>query len=222
MRTTYRTLTLDRACLAINVYNNGYYGNEKNPDLDERARKMFAGGLGPTPDKIEEQVRFVGKDYGGAAGFKAAYALIPDIARDIAANRAQFEQAAATAQPILMQVPRRAAVDILYRPFVKPIHGRSNWQVWATKFWFHLNPRAFPIEDRFVNNFFMLTDNNSVDKYLKFADMFRTFTLKYQAWLPRMRQADAGADSQPCSDNKLWDKIFYGLGELEDSEKCAV
>jgi hypothetical protein len=221
MRTTYRTITLDRACLSVKVYNEGLYGDLPNPDLDERAREMFAGGLGKTTAEIERQVRFIGVDYGGAAGFKAAYALVPDIAGDIAANRAQYEQAAITAQPILIQVPRRATIDILYHPFVKPLHGKSNWHVWFTKFCFHLNQRAFPIEDRFVNNFFVLTDNNSVDKYLTFADMFRTFTLKNQAWLPEMRKVDAGADSQPCSDNKLWDKIFYGLGKLEDSEKCA-
>jgi hypothetical protein len=94
MRTTYKTLTLDRALLAINVYNKGLYGEMPNPDLDERAREMFEGGLGITTEKILEQVNFVGKDYGGAAGFKAAYALAPDIARDIASNRAQYEQAA--------------------------------------------------------------------------------------------------------------------------------
>ena len=43
--TTYRTITLDRAKLAIKVYNEGMYGCVKNPDLDERAREMFAGGL---------------------------------------------------------------------------------------------------------------------------------------------------------------------------------
>jgi len=47
--------------------------------------------------------------------------------------------------------------------------------------------------------------------------MFREFTLKNQAWLPEMRKVDAGSDSQPCSENKLWDKIFYGLGKIEKS-----
>ena len=47
--------------------------------------------------------------------------------------------------------------------------------------------------------------------------MFREFTLKNQAWLPEMRKVDAGSDSQPCSENKLWDKIFYGLGKMEKS-----
>jgi hypothetical protein len=90
-RTTYKTITLDRARLAVKVYNEGMYGCIKNPDLDERARVIFAGGLGKTTSEIEQQVRFIGEDYGGAAGFKAAYSLTPKIARDIAANRAQFE-----------------------------------------------------------------------------------------------------------------------------------
>jgi hypothetical protein len=219
MRTTYKTLTLDRALLAINVYNKGLYGEMPNPDLDERAREVFEGGLGITTEKILEQVNFVGKDYGGAAGFKAAYALAPDIARDIASNRAQYEQAVRDAQPILIQVPRQAAIDILYRPFVKPLHGKSNWHVWFTKFCFWLNQRAFPIEDRYVNEFFKIVEANSPGKYQRFAEKFRTFTLASQSWLLEMRKVDDGADSQPCSDNKLWDKVFYGLGEMGKAEK---
>jgi hypothetical protein len=214
-KTTYRTITLDRAKLAVKVYNEGMYGCVKNPKLDERAREMFAGGLGKTTSEIEQQVRFIGEDYGGAAGFKAAYSLTGEIARDIAANRAQFEQAVSSAQSILIQVPRRASVDILYAPFVKLLHNKSNWQVWFSKFCFWLNQRAFPMEDSRVNDFFLITDLNSVDKYLKFADRFRDFVLCYQDWVPALREVDHGSDSQPCSDNKLWDKMFYGLGDLE-------
>jgi hypothetical protein len=43
-KTTYKTITLDKAKLAVKVYNEGMYGCVKNPDLDERARVMFAGG----------------------------------------------------------------------------------------------------------------------------------------------------------------------------------
>jgi hypothetical protein len=221
LRTTYSTLTIDRALLAINVYNRGLYSEMPNPDLDERARALFEGGLGTTTDEILEQVNFAGKDYGGAAGFKAAYALAPDIARDIAANRAQFEQAVREAQPILIQVPRQAAIDILYSPFVKPLHGKSNWHVWFTKFCFWLNQRAFPIEDRYVNDFFKIVENNSPGKYQRFAEKFRTFTLANQSWLPAMRKVDDGSDSQPCSDNKLWDKVFYGLGKMADAENSV-
>jgi hypothetical protein len=213
--TTHRTITLDRAKLAVKVYNEGMYGCVKNPDLDESARVMFVGGLGKTTSKIEQQVRFIGEDYGGAAGFKAAYSLTPEIARDIAANRARFEQAVCSAQSILMQVPSRASVNILYAPFVKLLHDKSNWQVWFSKFCFWLNQSAFPMEDSRVNNFLLIRDVNSVDKYLKFADRFRDFVLRHQDWVPGLREVDDGSDSQPCSDNKLWDKMCYGLADLD-------
>jgi len=208
--TTYRTVTLESAARAIKAYNDGTYGCLKNPDLDRQAREMFADGLGSTSSKIGRQVEFIGRDYGGAAGFKAAYALAPDITHDIVTNREQYEQAALSALPVLSQVPRRDTIEILYRPFVKPLHGKRNWQVWATKFWHFLNPDAFPIEDSRVDKFFILTDLNSVDKYLKFLNRFREFALSHQEWLWRLRQVDGGL---AWCDNKLWDKMCYVLGE---------
>jgi hypothetical protein len=208
--TTYRTITLEVAGYAIKAYNDGTYGCLKNPELDRQARDMFADGLGSASDKIGRQVEFIGRDYGGAAGFKAAYALAPDITRDIVANREQFEQAALSALPILTQVPSRDTIEILYRPFVKPLHRKSNWQVWGTKFWHFLNPDAFPVEDSLVNKFFVLRDPNSVEKYLKFLNRFREFALFHQEWLAHLRQVDGGL---AWCDNKLWDKMCYGLGE---------
>lgn len=107
MKTTHQTVTLDRACLAVKVYNEGMYGCLKNPDLDDRAHDMFKDGLGSTKEMIEHQVAFIGRDYGGAAGFKAAYALIPDIAHDIAADRDNYGQAAVSALPITVRIPSR-------------------------------------------------------------------------------------------------------------------
>jgi len=208
--TTYRTITLQIAETAVKAYNGGTYGCLKNPDLDQQARDMFADGLGSSSGKIGRQVEFIGRDYGGAAGFKAAYSLVPDITRDIIANREQYEEAAIAALPILSQVPSRDTIEILYRPFVKTLHGKSNWQVWATKFWHFLNPDAFPIEDSRVDKFFVLSDVNSVDKYLKFLNRFREFSLSHQEWLPQLRQVDGGL---AWCDNKLWDKMCYGLAE---------
>jgi hypothetical protein len=209
--TTWKTITLERAKSAVKAYNEGVYGCLKNPDLDRQARDMFADGLGSSCSKIERQVEFIGRDYGGAAGFKAAFVLAPDIARDIFANRDRYVQAARSALPILTKVPSRDTIEILYDPFVKPLHGKSNWQVWGTKFWHFLNPDAFPIEDSRVDTFFALTDLNSVDKYLKFLNRFRGFVLAHQSWLPELRQVDGG---DAWSDTKLWDKMCYGLVDL--------
>jgi len=210
MVATWRSITIEDAKSAVKAYNEGTYGCLKNPALDQQARDMFLEGLGSTSGKINRQVDFIGRDYGGAAGFKAAYALAPDIARDIVANREQYAQVALAALPILTEIPSREAIEILYRPFVKPLHGKSNWQVWGTKFWHFLNPEAFPIEDSRVDKFFVLADLNSVDKYLRFLNRFREFALSHQEWLPHLRQVDGGL---AWCDNKLWDKMCYGLGE---------
>lgn len=228
--TTYQTVTRDRACLAVKVYNEGLYGCVKNPDLDKRAHDMFAEGLGSTLGKIERQVTFIGDDYGGVAGRPAALKLAPDIARDIFQNREEYDRISSGALPILSQVDDRTAIETLYRPFVKPLidkNGRetSNWLVWAAKFWHHLNPPAFPIEDSRVDDFFLLSnDSASVEKYMKLGNRFKSFVLSHQDWLPYLRQADGGADGEVdgvplCSDNKLWDKMIYGLGDLDRAGK---
>lgn len=228
--TTCQTVTLERACKAVKVYNEGLYGCVKNPDLDTRAHDVFADGLGKTHGEIERQVTFIGDDYGGVAGRPAARTLARDIARNIFQNRVEFERTAATASPVLCKAADRSAIEILYRPFVKSLVDKneretSNWLVWAAKFWHHLNPLAFPIEDSRVDDFFMLNnDSASVDKYMKLLDRFRTFLLSHQAWLPQLRETDGGVDGEingvpVCSDNKLWDKVIYGLGDLDRAGK---
>jgi hypothetical protein len=137
-----------------------------------------------------------------------------------------YEQASRSALPIVSNAADRGTIEILYRPFVKPLvdkNGRetSNWLVWAAKFWHHLNPLAFPIEDSRVDDFFALTgDSASVDKYMKLLERFRTFVLSHLDWLPQLRHADGGVDGEVdgvpvCSDNKFWDKMIYGLGDLD-------
>ena len=133
---------------------------------------MFADGLGLTSEKIERQVTFIGDDYGGVAGRPAAINLARDIARDIFERREEYEKAATRAPSILTGIPDRNAIEVLYRPFVKPLIDKnkretSNWLVWAAKFWHHLNSDAFPIEESRVDAFFKLNDYASVDKYMK-------------------------------------------------------
>jgi hypothetical protein len=150
----------------------------------------------------------------------------PDIAREIFQNRKSYERAASSALPIVSKAADRSRIEVLYRPFVKPLvdkNGRetSNWLVWAAKVWHHLNPLAFPMEDSRVDDFFVLTgDSASVDKYMKLSNRFRSFVLSHENWLPQLRQADGGVDGEVggvpvCWDNKLWDKMIYGLGDLD-------
>ncbi|MFY9907906.1 MAG: hypothetical protein WBD45_10930 [Terriglobales bacterium] len=227
--TTCQTVTLDRACRAVEVYNHGLDGVVVKADLDIRAHKMFAGSLGSTRDEIEQQLRFIGSDYGGVAGRPAALKLAPNIAHDIYQNREEYERIASSALPILSEVADRNAIEVLYRPFVQPLvdkNGRetSNWKVWAAKFWHHLNPHAFPIRDSRVDRIFILPSSNAIDEYLELLNRFRAFVVSHQEWLPRLRQTDGGVDGEVdglpmCSDNKLWDKMCYGLVDLDEAGK---
>jgi len=146
------------------------------------------------------------------AGFPVALSLAPEIASDIMSTRDAFEHAASSAPKITDGVANRTSVEILYGPFIKPLHGKKNWQVWATKFWHFLNPDAFPIEDSRVDRFFKLAaKSHSADKYMELLRRFAEFRREYDVWLPKLRVADEG---QAWSDNKLWDKVCYGVEEL--------
>ena len=63
MKTTYETLTLDRALVAIRVYNKGLYGEMPNPDLDERAREIGNERYSPSPIiEVISKVRYGNPD----------------------------------------------------------------------------------------------------------------------------------------------------------------
>jgi len=221
---TWKTVTLDIAKRAVKAYNddrwsdtdqNGQDVTRSNLDIDKEARSLFAEGLGRTHSEILRQLEFIGRGgswgYGGVAGFQAALSLAPAIAADIHKGRTEYEHAASSAMPILHQIPNRDIIETLYPPFVKLLHGNSNWLVWATKFWHFLNPNAFPIKDGRVNKFFGVTKPNSVDAYLDFCEEFRRFALSHQGWLSELREIDGG---NAWCDNKLWDKMCYSLPDL--------
>jgi len=230
-KTTYQTVTLDRACRAVKVYNEGLDGRGvENADLDIRAHKVFARGLGSTSEEIERQVHFIGnrKDYGGVAGRPSAINLAPAIAHDIFEIREEYERTASSTVPLLSQVAERSTIEFLFRPFVQPLGDKNNtknWLVWAAKFWHHLNRDAFPIESSESDEFFVIGNyNGPVDRYMKLLNKFRTFVLSHQEWLPHLRQADGGVDGEVdgepvCSDNKLWDKMCVGLNKLDKAGK---
>ena len=213
MKIDYTNITLDVALQASRAYNNGCYARGiKNPDLDKRARALFAGGLASSEDGIREQVRFIGVDYGGVAGFKAARSLVPDIARDIHKVRDRYDTTAKSAPPLMQEVVQLDVVAELYAPFVKELHGKRNWLVWAAKFWHFLNPEAFPMLDSRVDGFFRTRGRSqSAEKYVCFCKRFRGFAISHRGWLPDLREADGGL---AWRHNKLWDKVCYGIKEL--------
>jgi hypothetical protein len=173
---------------------------------------LFIEGLARTHDGILEQVYFIGKDYGGVAGFKAALSLAPAIAEDIYRVRDRYVDLIKSAPPLRQGPSSIKVISELFAPFVKPLHGKSKWQTWAAKFWHFLNPDAFPIEDSRVDKFFRLVQTNSPEKYITLLDRFREFDLDHQSWLSELRKVDAG---HAWCDNKLWDKVCYGVVEIE-------
>jgi hypothetical protein len=210
-RTSWKTVTLETAKQGLRAYNEGVDGCIKGADLDDRAAVLFARGLGTTREEILNQVQFIGRDYGGVAGFPSALSLAEQISLDIFAIREQYDQTVRSAAPLLERLPSGAIVELLYAPFIKPLHGKRNWLVWASKFWHFLNPSAFPIIDSRVESFFGVNMSASAQKYHFFADRLRSFIHAHQSWLPELRAVDGG-DAQ--SELKLWDKIFYGLEDL--------
>jgi hypothetical protein len=49
--------------------------------------------------------------------------------------------------------------------------------------------------------------------YLRFLKRFMEFTQSHKAWVPHLREVDGEV---PCSEDNLWDKVFYGLAELKN------
>ena len=212
MSVNYNTITLEVAKRAVEAYNGGSYtGGIKNLDLDRQGLHLFRSGLGLSFEDIHKQVRFIGVDYGGAAGFRSAWSLAPAIARDIHSVRDRYSQLVQEAPALSGGPSPIELISELYRPFVKPLHGNSNWQVWAVKFWHFLNSDAFLIEDSRVDKFFVLARPNSPEKYVSLLHRFRDFTREHQSWLSVLRRTDGG---NAWCDNKLWDKVCYGVYEI--------
>ena len=133
MTIDYTNITLETAQESVRAYNDGCYsGGVKNPELDRQALALFEGGLGCSAKQVHEQVRFIGIDYGGAAGFKAARSLAPTIADGIWAVRDHYNAVAKAASPVLQGPHPNSVIGELFTPFVKEIHGKRNWLVWAS------------------------------------------------------------------------------------------
>lgn len=213
MLVDYKSITLDDARKAILAYNASCYTDGlKSTEIDEKACALFQTGLAPTLAEIERQVRFIAVDYGGIAGFRAATALIPKITHDIYDIRDRYADLTMNARPLREGVAPVRTIEVLFKPFMRSeaFYNKHTWQVWAAKFLHFLNPDAFPIEDSRVDKFFHISGSNSPEKYLRLASRFRDFALSHQSWLAPLRELDGDPE---CSDNKLWDKVCYGVME---------
>jgi hypothetical protein len=216
MKRLVDVLTLQEATDAIKKYNLGYYGKKLNIVLDQEGYQLFNAGLGSDLDEIEQQVHFIGKDYGGVAGFKSAIKLSGVIARCIFDDRLYFIENAVKAPRLTESLVAFDVINRLYIAFIQEFKGSSKWHVWATKFLHFINPNTFPIQDSRVNKCFKLTSlPNSPRKYYESMQAIRQFLLKHQTWLPTLREAD---ENYSWSDLKLIDKVFYMIAE---NKKCV-
>ena len=216
-----RTITLEKAIRAVKAYNSGNYRGRKNTELDLQVRQTFTAGLAPTLEGILAQVRLIGDDYGGVAGFPAAITLAPVIAAEIHANRDSYTALITAALPLMQVQSSVDTVAHLLQPFTftTPLHGKRNWHVWASKFWHFLNPDAFPIQDSRVARFFSLGSYpNSPARYVELLHRFREFAIAHQSWLASLRTADGG---YAWSDTKVWDKVCYSVEELRDENHAS-
>ena len=218
MITNCRTITLEKAKQAVEAYNKGtYFYGCSNTNIDLRGRILFQGGLGTNYEQILGQLEFVGLDYGGVLAHRAAISLAPQIATDILANRDAYPKALMQTQPLRERLPDRYTIELLFGPFQQTLcaKGRTwkNWIVWGSKFWHFPNPDAFVIKDSRADEFFRVgSAGGSVERYLVLAERIRDFIDGHQSWIPELRQIDR---ENCCSENKLWDKVWYGIGELE-------
>lgn len=216
MNVKWNTVTLDQCIEAIRKYNSAT--GKQGIQLDVKARELFRNGLGQTVEVIQKQVRFIGYDYGGAAGFRLAVTeLPPKIANYIFSVRDEYVKAATKTQPLVKEIPDRNCIKFLYKAFQFPVNNKNNWLVWGTKFWHFLNLNAFPIDDRRARYFFDIKDNkNRIDEYCDFITRFREFLIAHQGWEPKLWEVDGRL---AWSNIKLWDKVAYEHGAT-NPKKC--
>jgi len=213
MRLTYENIRLGEAKKAIRAYNGSLYRGICSTDVDRQAAELFAHGLAVNREGIAEQVRFIGKEYGGVAGFPAALRLVDSIADHIHRERAMFHAAASSAQSAHPQPVDCRTLEVLYAPFRQRYHGKNNWLVWASKFWHFIGYDAFPIIDTRVDRFFRLSwRRDPIDRYKRLLRRFHCFVNSRESWLESLIQSDR---QRACCATKLWDKVFYGVRELE-------
>lgn len=184
--------------------------------VDAEGLNKFNFGLGTTLLAIQEQVHWIGKEYGGTAYMLATKRLPPIIANDIFAIRDQYSYMVSHVAPLVQQTPDRLTVFYLYGPFLQNLvtpSGKTmrNWMTWATKFWHFLKPDTFPIMDSRARKFFLIPiGNDPIDAYVELLIWVRHTMIEKADWLPQMRLADC---RHAWSDIKLWDKVAYQLGQ---------
>jgi hypothetical protein len=218
MNKRYLNVTFADAENAIKAYNSEIYvkTGRKNVDIDAEGIDKFKTGLGMTLSTIEEQIRWIGKDYGGTAFMLALTRLPSIIANDIYSMRAEYVRKISSSEPLIHHIPDRSVVVSLYRPFIQVLQtpaGKQmkNWMTWATKFWHFLNPNVFPIMDSHAKKFFKIPSNiEVVDAYMELLRRLHQLLIERFDWLTQLRQADKG---HAGSDIKLWDKVAYQLGQ---------
>jgi len=213
---TYDTVTLANALDAIRRYNRGVYGKSgrTNLEIDRDGKSRFHNGLERRKEKLERQIRWVGKDYGGTAHTIASKELPSRIADTILEDWDAYRSKIIGQPPLIENTMSEAVIRELYRPFIQRLDTKNrtlkNWMTWGTKVWHFVNPEAFQIMDSRAKRFYRIsTSKDPVAAYLELEEKAKELLLRYEKWLVDMRAADQG---EAWSDLKLWDKVAYELG----------
>jgi len=216
MACTYDTVTKADALNAIRSYNQGKYdkSGRTNLEIDREGKSLFQDGLKREKGALEDQIRWVGNDYGGAAHTIASKELPSPIADTILQDWDAYYSRIIEQRPLIENTMSKMVIRELYRPFRQRIETEKrtlmNWMTWGTKVWHFVNPDAFQIMDSRAKRFYRVaTSKDPVAAYLELEDRARKLLLSHKAWLADMRAADQG---EAWSDLKLWDKVAYQVG----------
>jgi hypothetical protein len=199
------------ATKCVQQYNASSYRGRSNIMLDREAYDLFKDGLSRNAGRCEDQIAFVGEQYGGA---QERFGSIRKEAALIASNiypiLDRWLQIVGHAKPLVQAVPDQTILDFLFSPFV----GTKQWPVWASKTLHFLRPEVFPILDSQAKKPLGLKNlANSSRGYRQFCFAFRNILLANSGALTSARVADAG---ESPSDIKLLDKILFQLGVAMD------
>ena len=139
-------LDLKKCIHRIDEYNRGTYRGRRNVDLDRHGYKLFGQGLPSRVEQIQDLVKFIGEDYGGAqARFlpKGFSVESNSIATAIALVAEKYQSLVRAQDPLRISVPRP---DVL-QELLKPFFATKLWLVWASKFLHFLAPETFAVYD---------------------------------------------------------------------------
>lgn len=174
-----RDFTPDDCRRHLLAYNAGYYAPARasNVEADDRAYRLFDGGLARDLPTLARQLLFIGKDFGGAKvipfdRMSAAIAeriLAADGYHDVLAAQPSMEDGL---------VPSAVVRDLM-APFLNlppTLGNKRNFAIWASKVLHFARLDAFPVLDSAARTALGLPAAITMPNYVE----------RYRPYLPRL------------------------------------